>query len=324
MKTDIDLFIEFLLRERNSSDSTATAYRTDLQQFLAFLRCRESALATTFSSWAEVSAVVVQRYVDELQKREYASATVVRKLVSIKSFFNFLQRNHLVSCNPIRDFRSPPVERALPQPLSELEITRILTALEREATPKAVRDQALLETLYATGMRVSELVKLNLTDVDLESGTVTCGGAGRTRRTLPLYERTVSALRRYSVDSRPLLKAANEEDETALFLNHRGGRLTRQGLWLIIRDSVNAVGITTPVTPHTLRHSFAFHLLNSGVDIKEAQQRLGHASASTTQVYCKSNACDSRKQVPDELRTRASAVVIDGKLQTQSASLLSR
>lgn len=312
MQSEIDRFLDYLRQERNSSDNTTTAYRTDLQQFLAFLQERAPVDFTEIHAWADVNPICVQAYLANLQKQDYASSTVARKLASVKSFFSFMRRNELVSYNPARDFRPPPVEKTAPVAMDEQEISRLLQAPGDSTSPKAVRDKALLETLYATGMRVSELIQLDVNDAHLDDCAITCGEPGRTRRTVPIYDKAVRALRRYTTGARPALGKNGVADEEALFLNHRGSRLTRQGLWLILRDYAKKIGIETPVTPLTLRHSFASHLLNSGADLKEVQERLGHASTSTTQTY---QDLSENRFFPEEESTRPvrDSLTLDGR-----------
>ncbi len=278
MRQQIEGFLRSLRDEKGYANNTIVAYRNDLGQFAQFLTDQ---LATT--SWDSVSKKDLDAYVNYLRnEREYASATVARKVAATKSFFHYLVSQEAVTHDPTTTLDSPKVRRYLPTSISEEDVARLLRAPERHNTVRAVRDSALLEMLYATGMRVSEVVSLNVEDMDLVDCQVQCTNRNRTRR-IPLHQRAVRALREYVEDGR--LKLLRDESETALFLNHRGRRLTRQGLWLIMKKYVEEVGIDAHVTPHTLRHSFATHLLRGGADVREVQGLLGHANVSTTQVY---------------------------------------
>jgi integrase/recombinase XerD len=222
-------------------------------------------------------------YVMLLKDREYSSATVARKVASVKSLFHFLVAEGVVPDDPTATLDTPRVKKRLPRALSRSDVDKLLAAPREVEGPKGLRDTALLEVLYATGMRVSELVALNVDDVSLASGTVRCFGKGSKERIIPMYERAVEALRVYVDEGR--LSYVRDPEEKALFLNPRGTRLTRQGLWLIIKAYVKKTGITAEVTPHTLRHSFATHLLDGGAGLREVQKLLGHSNVSTTQIY---------------------------------------
>ena len=278
MQGQIERFLDYLRDEKQCTENTTAAYRNDLTQFLHFTQGAQRA-----PGWHSVDEAHAQRYVLFLSERAYASSTIARKIAALKSFFQFLCSSGLINHNPAAQLDSPKVKKTPPRAIRPEEIDRLLAAPTQSHSAKSLRDKALLEVLYATGMRVSELVSLNVPDVDLEQGSVRCGTGGKRTRTVPLYENAVSALRLYLDEGRTHL--LSRADEAALFLNHRGQRLTRQGLWLIIKRYVEVVGIDGSVTPHTLRHSFATHLLNNGAKLREVQQRLGHANLSTTQVY---------------------------------------
>ena len=278
MRQHIESFLSSLRDEKGYSNNTVVAYRNDLGQFAQFLT---EQVGTT--SWDSVSRKDLDAYVNCLRyEREYASATVARKVAATKSFFHYLVGQQVLKDDPTATLDSPKVRRYLPTSISEEDVDRLLRAPDGHDTARAVRDSALLELLYATGMRVSELVDLNVEDVDLADRQVQCVNRNKKRR-IPIHQRATRALRRYLEDGR--LKLLRDDSEKALFLNHRGRRLTRQGLWLIIKKYVEEVGIDAPVTPHTLRHSFATHLLRGGADVREVQGLLGHANVSTTQVY---------------------------------------
>ena len=281
MREQIEAFLVSLREEKGYSNNTIVAYRNDLEQFAKFLGEQ-----TDVHGWQSVDKDHLIRYVDVLKtEHEYASATVARKVAATKSFFRFVANLGMIKDDPSADLDSPKVRKYLPTSISEQEVERLLQAPTRHKSMRALRDSALLEMLYATGMRVSEIVALDVQDVDIANSCVHCvSRAGKPReRIIPIYPRAGESLRKYLEESYSQLR--RDDSETALFLNHRGKRLTRQGLWLIIKKYVEEVGIDAAVTPHTLRHSFATHLLNGGADVREVQGLLGHANVSTTQVY---------------------------------------
>ena len=286
MERQIEAFLGFLQREKGYSDNTIAAYRNDLAQFAGYLRQEVAGIGSQAEApWAVVDKDVIVNYVLYLKERQYTPATVARKVAALKSFFHYLKEKHVVPEDPTATLDSPAVKKHTPRAISHDEVERLLAEPAKRTTPKFLRDKALLEVLYATGMRVSEVIALDLDDVSLNPPLVRCATTGRNRkeRVMPLGLRAVQALSAYLQKGRSQLLPAS--DEKALFLNHRGQRLTRQGLWLIIKRYVKAVGIRAEVTPHTLRHSFATHLLREGAGLQEVQRLLGHANISTTQVY---------------------------------------
>ncbi len=299
MQRQVSIFLDYMSREKECSVNTAAAYQNDLTQFVQFIQNYTTPAGNRLSRWQDVDETVVQDYLFFLKDRDYASSTVARKIASVKSFLHYLTDTGQLSADPSKRLDSPKVKKSLPRSIRAQEIDKLLAAPTLERSPKALRDKALLEVLYATGMRVTELVNLDLANVDLAARTITCGDGGKRSRTVPIYAGAVAAVDDYLKNGRSQLLV--DPDEPALFLNHRGQRLTRQGLWLIIKHYVKQVEIKTPVTPHTLRHSFATHLLNAGADLREVQERLGHASASTTQVY---------RQVAED---NAPELVVDGR-----------
>lgn len=278
MQAQVDEFLDYLAAEKGYSGNTLAAYRNDLTQFTQHLIDQANA-----ARWAEVSQSQIVEYILHMKELEYASSTVARKVAAIKSFFHYLRDEGIVQNDPTLTLESPKVKKHLPKAISEEDVDRLLAEPTKSDSPKALRDSALLEVLYATGMRVTELVSLNVEDVDLEAGTIYCIGKGDRERVVPIYDQAALILSRYLVDGRPHL--VRDKAEQALFLNHRGERLTRQGLWLIIKHYVDAIGIESEVTPHTLRHSFATHMLRGGAKLRDVQKLLGHANISTTQVY---------------------------------------
>lgn len=299
MQEEVQRYLLSLGIEEDASDNTVAAYRNDLSQLLTFLMHYAAPDGTRVAAWGQVTPAVIQDYVFHLRDRDYASSTVARKVAAVKSFFEYMCSHDLIDNDPAALLESPKVKKHIPHTISHEDVEQLLAAPKQQTTPQALRDSALLETLYATGMRVTELVNLDIGDLDLDAGKLVCGGNTKRRRVAPLDGAVLGALRLYVEQGRPALVVRG--DEAALFLNHRGQRLTRQGLWLIIKRYVKEVGIQEQVTPHTLRHSFAAHLLHTGAALREVQRRLGHASLSTTQVY---------KQVVEET---APEITIDGK-----------
>ncbi len=281
MQEQVTAYLEYLEVERGYSQNTVSAYRNDLGQFQTYLESLDP--ATRPRGWGNVTRDHIVGYMLEMKEREYASSTVARKIAAVKSFFGYLVDEGYLRKNPANELESPKVEKHLPSAIGPEEIERLLAAPEGD-TPTAYRDRALLEMLYATGLRVSELVSLDIADVNLQAGTARCMGKGSKERVLPIYDQALVVVDAYITKGRPGL-VHNNPEEPALFLNRRGQRLTRQGLWLIIKRYVEKVDIQGNVTPHTLRHSFATHMLRGGAGLREVQQMLGHANISTTQVY---------------------------------------
>ncbi|MBI2845568.1 MAG: site-specific tyrosine recombinase XerD [Chloroflexi bacterium] len=284
METKINSFLEYLVVERGYSKNTLSAYAIDLTQFLEHL---QKELETPKTNWAEVAKEDIVSYILHLRgDRRYTASTVARKVAAIKSFFKFLAQEEVIPGNPTAGLDSPKVERRLPRAISQEEVKQLLAqtaAAAAEGSPKGLRDQALLQLAYATGMRASELISLNLDDLSLASGSVRCLGKGGKERVIPIHPLAVRTLSAYIDKARG--QFLKERGERALFLNQRGQRLTRQGLWLILKGYVQRAGLTARVTPHTLRHSFATHLLGGDADLINVQQLLGHANVSTTQIY---------------------------------------
>jgi integrase/recombinase XerD len=293
MKGNIQEFLDYLIAEKGCSDNTVAAYRNDLTQFGDYLDQSRAGVGTGDGAtapgegprWARLTRERLIDYILHLKEREYASATVARKVAAVKSFCHFLLRVGAIDDDPAAELDSPKVKKRLPQTLSLEDVDNLLAMPAKQGdTPKSRRDRALLEVLYATGMRVSELATLTVDDLDMEGGSVRCIGKGNKERVMPLYPEAVEAVRAYLEHGRAGL-LPDGSTERSLFLNPRGEQLTRQGLWLIIKHYARDLGIADRVTPHTLRHSFATHMLNGGAGLREVQKLLGHANISTTQVY---------------------------------------
>jgi len=296
MQAHVDDFLNYIAIEKGYSRHTVAAYRNDLKQLVDHLTKQR------VKSWVGLSRSHILDYILFLKDREYAQSTIARKVASVKSFFHFLVSDGVLADDPTATVDSPPIGRHLPRPLSVAEVDRLLAEPAKSSLPRALRDRALLELMYATGMRASEVIRLTTDAIDLVDGTVRCMGKGRKERILPLYERAESALAAYVTDGRP--KLARDGSLSALFLNHRGGALTRQGLWLIVKEYAKAAGIEDVTTPHVLRHSYATHMLDGGAGLREVQQLLGHANISSTQIYTKVSTRRQRK-VYDEAHPRA-------------------
>jgi len=295
-------FLDFLLVEKGYSNNTIVAYRNDLGQLVTFLT--EQGHREGAPDWRKIDKDVVISYILHLRQREYASSTVARKIAAVKSFFHYLFQVGVLTDDPTASLDSPRVRKRVPRSASREDVERLLSAPQGE-TPKAVRDRALLEVLYATGMRVTELISLNLDGIDLDDPNgprARCFGKGAEERVLPIYPRAVEALRMYLDKGRP--KFLRSDQERALFLNPRGQRLTRQGLWLIVKQYVEQAELSGNITPHTLRHSFATHMLNGGANLRNVQYLLGHASLATTQVYTRVSS-DRLRRVYDAAHPRA-------------------
>ncbi len=282
MDTRISQFLNFLAVEKNASANTIAAYKNDLTQFLNHVN-----LPTNNSeyAWEAVTGTTIVDYVTNLRDRSYKDATVARKVAAVKSFFGFLLAEKLITVDPTENLKSPQVGKTLPRALSAAEVDELLEQPARRNTVEARRDKAMLELLYATGLRVTELVSLDINDVALESDPVTvrCMGKGDRERILPLHQRPTDELRQYIFHVRPRL--VRNRREPALFVNRRGERLTRQGFWLILKTYARDANLEAGITPHTLRHTFATHMLSGGMPLRNVQDALGHASISTTQIY---------------------------------------
>jgi len=288
MKDNIQDFLKFLEVEKKYADNTIAAYQNDLNQFYQYIRKNNEGPPP--ESWRNIRKSGITDYIEHLKASDYTSSTVARKVAAIKSFFHFLVAEKVLTEDPTYALDSPKVKKRLPKAISPGEIDRLLRAPAEENGPKAQRDMALLEMLYASGMRVTELVSLDMADVTLSDneGSVRIRGKRASKeRKIPLNGSILDTLKIYIEGAREQL--IHDPNVAALFLNNRGQRLTRQGLWLIIKHYVEAVGISSEVTPHTLRHSFAAHKLSQGKSLQDIQKLLGHANISTTQMYAHIN-----------------------------------
>jgi integrase/recombinase XerD len=284
MEEHVDAFLGSLEAERQFSRNTIAAYRNDLQQFIAYLGAPpDEDQVPAIESWSELTNDHLSAYLLNLRARDYAASTVARKTAALKSFSAYLRNHSIVGDEVGTQLSSPRVEKYVPKAMSEDEVARLLRQplAHQPERPESLRDHAMLTMLYATGMRVSELVALETSDLDLEAGTVRCEGKAGRSRIVPIDGATREATARYLGGVRENLARG---DTPALFVNHRGGRLTRQGFWLILKAYAEKAGIED-ITPHTLRHSFATHAVGQGAELSDVQKQLGHVSISTTQIY---------------------------------------
>lgn len=264
----------WLMREKKASSNTLCSYLRDVRQFIVWLDLE--GLAPT-----QVTQSDVKRFAAYLTKKGKSDATVVRSVASLKSFYTYMLTSHNVPVNPAKGFTPSKVERKLPEILTGKEVDLFLEQPD-PSDEKGCRDKAMLEVLYATGIRVSELISLDIRDVNLSVGFIRCVGK-RKERIVPLYKAAVRALSAYINEVRAQL--LDDPQQQALFVNMNGERMSRQGFWKIVKYYQEKAGISKDITPHTLRHSFAAHLLENGADLKSIQEMLGHADISSTQIY---------------------------------------
>ena len=264
----------WLAGEKCAAANTLSSYLRDVRQFAVWAEGDDLSLA-------QVGQEDVKRYASYLEKKGKSNATVVRSVASLKSFYTYMTAAHFVRSNPAKGFTPSRIERKLPAILTNHEVDLFLEQ-PNIGDAKGCRDKAMLELLYATGIRVSELIALDVQDINLSASFLRCRGKNK-ERAVPLYKAAVRALTAYINDVRPQL--LEDPDETALFVNMNGERMSRQGFWKIVKCYQEKAGIHKDITPHTLRHSFAAHLLENGADLKSIQEMLGHADISATQIY---------------------------------------
>ena len=274
MEKQIKLFLEFLKQDKKLSENTLQSYRRDIEQY-------ESYVEKNKINYIKVTQEDINDYMEFLKEENKKESTISRSLASIRSFYQFLLRNKKVKKDPTKAIESPKIEKRVPSVLTSKEV-ELLLEQPKDVDLKGIRDKAMLEFAYATGMRVTEIISLNIEDVNLEEGYVSCNGRSKSRK-IPLGSMSQKALQEYIDEARAYL--IKDEDENALFVNVNGTRLTRQGFWKIIKYYKEQAHIEKEITPHVLRHSFAAHLLQNGADLKAIQMMLGHSDISSTQVY---------------------------------------
>jgi integrase/recombinase XerD len=294
-------FLSYLELERGLSRNTLNAYRTDLLQYGEYLSAHH--LDALRARPAEVGEFLAELATGGPEKPPVSSATIHRKAACLRSFYKHLRRDELIGDDPTASLAAPRRSKKLPHVLNQQEVKRLLEA-PRGSEPTALRDRAILEVMYACGLRASEVIGLEMTDIDMEEGFVKARGKGSKERMVPLGKHAILAIRAYIRGGRQELLHGREEPR--LFLNFRGGPLTRQGLYKIVQRHAREVGLDGKMSPHTLRHSFATHLLSNGCDLRAVQEMLGHADIATTQMYTHLSG-DRLKEVYYEAHPRAKA-----------------
>lgn len=275
MEVLVQKFINFLEKDKRLSMNTLQSYKRDIEQFMLYLQ------DVKLHNISNTNKTTIIAYLLHLQKKGRATSTISRNLASIRSFYQYISKNKIIDQDPTVELESPKVEKKLPQILSTKEVELLLEQPKCDDL-KGYRDKAMLELLYATGIRVSELINLDVADLNMELSYIRCN-KGMRERMIPIGSIAISALQEYIKKARGMLIIRN--DEKALFVNVNGGRLTRQGFWKIIKQYKNQAKINKEITPHTLRHSFAAHLLENGADLRSIQEMLGHSDISSTQIY---------------------------------------
>jgi integrase/recombinase XerD len=273
-------FLGYLELERGLSRNTLEAYRSDLQQYGEFL-ARQGLDPLTITS-TELASFISELAEGRQGRPSVAPATLQRKVACLRSFYRHLRIERMIEHDPAAELRGPRPRARLPQVLTRDEVTRLL-AQPKGSSPSALRDRALLETMYACGLRASEVIGIELSELDLVSGILRARGKGSKERIVPIGSKAVASLREYLERARPRLVGLR--DESRLFVNLRGAPLSRQGLYKIVQRHAASAGLAHRMSPHTLRHSFATHLLAGGCDLRSLQEMLGHADIATTQVY---------------------------------------
>jgi integrase/recombinase XerD len=283
-------FLRHMANQRRAAPNTVSAYHNDLTQFRDYLASSGAAGSHGHGiGLEEVDAGDVAGFVLYLRTRGYSQATIARKVAAVKSFFRYASEAGLIAANPALALDSPQVHRAAPQAAQPADVEALLDAAGSRDTPDDLRNRAMITLLYHSGMRVGEVVALDIGDLDLRQGSVRCRGRAGRVRSIPIAVQACDSLTAYLSEGRPYLARGEAEESEALFLNHRGTRLTRQGFWLIMKDRARQAGIGTQITPHSLRHSFALHHLGSGTALRALKDLLGHVNISTTQIYAHAN-----------------------------------
>ena len=274
-----DEFLKYLGEQKNMSPNTVSAYNRDVLEFSKFL-VEKTGVALSGASNTDVVA-----YLFKLKSSGKSAATVNRKTASLRTFYNFMIESSQISENPTTNIKSPKITRKEPEYLTIEEVDSLLDLPDNSV--KGIRDKAILEILYATGIRVSEVIEANVEDVNLRMGFITCTGEFGKARIIPIGRMARAALEEYIFEARAKLTKKGADENSALFLNYIGDRITRQGLWKLLKEYAKKAGIDNKITPQTLRNSFAVHMIQNGADLKSLQELMGHEDISATQVYLK-------------------------------------
>jgi len=275
MQETLKGFITYLHNVKKKSENTILSYNRDLTKFLNYLK------ANGINSLDNVTDKDLEGYIKELNDNGFKSATVSRNIASLKAFFHYLNNEGICDNNPTGKLKSPKIEKKVPEILTTDEVFSLLDQPSGDS-PKEIRDKAMLELLYATGIRVSELINLDISDVNIQMGSITCQDGSKSR-TIPFGKEAKTALSKYLEGGRSAI--VDNRESTILFANCSGQKMSRQGFWKLIKHYAKKAGIEADITPHTLRHSFAAHLVENGADLRSVQEMLGHSDISTTQIY---------------------------------------
>ena len=279
MKCEIEEFIDYLHNTRGTSKNTEVSYERDLRKLETYLT------EGGFETEEQITSTVLNSYVLYMGRKNFAASSISRSIASIRAFFQFLTQKYRWKENPAEKLKAPKIEKKLPDILSVEEV-ELLLKQPKENTAKGIRDRAMLELLYATGIRVSELISLKVKDINLKLGYLTCS-SGERERVIPFGTTAKQAVEHYMEGARKILLGEQESDY--LFLNCSGKSMSRQGFWKVLKGYAASAGIQQDITPHTLRHSFAAHLVQNGADLKSVQEMMGHSDISTTQIYMNMN-----------------------------------
>lgn len=274
MNREIEIFIEYLHNEKNMSENTRLSYKRDLTKLQKFLEQND------VHSMAGADNRLLEKYLYSLKEQNFKAATISRNIASMKAFYSFLEREHIISKNIAEDLQAPKIEKKLPEIMTEEQVAALLAQPSGDS-PKELRDKAMLELLYATGIRVTELISLRMEDVNLQTDCIVCRDNSK-ERIIPFGNKARNALIDYLEMGRP---AMADESVRVLFVNCNGQLMSRQGFWKLLKSYAGKAGIQTEITPHTLRHSFAAHMVGNGADLRSVQAMMGHSDIASTQVY---------------------------------------
>lgn len=287
-------YINYIRDEKGLTENTLEAYIRDIKSF------KEYMIDNKIESFNNANKTIVITYLMDLQKRGRATSTISRNLASIRSFFQYLLNHNLVNEDPTLNLKPPKIEKKIPDVLTEKEVNLLLSQPNQHDF-KGARDKAMLELLYATGLKVSEVVALNIESINLDLAIVSIKDSGNMNRVIPIGKMAIESLIHYLDNFRDIEEPYNQP----VFINHSGNRLTRQGFWKIVKHYTNKTNIKKVITPHTLRHSFAVHLIENGADLKTVQEMLGHSDLSTTQIYAFASESKNVRQVYKNSHPRA-------------------